>query len=111
VSYDHALAERIRHLLAVESDVTERKMFGGLALLLRGHMTVVASGTGGLMIRADPDRADDLVASSPAVFAEMRGMVMKGWLRIDSSDVDTDNELETWVEHAVSHASTLPAKR
>jgi hypothetical protein len=48
MGYDLELAERVRALLADQDGVTERTMFGGLAFLLRGHMTVVASGRGGL---------------------------------------------------------------
>jgi hypothetical protein len=36
VAYDEALADRIRALLASESDLTEQKMFGGLAFVIGG---------------------------------------------------------------------------
>ena len=110
MAYDLDLAERIREALATEPEVTERKMFGGLAFLLRGHMTVVASAKGGMMIRADPARTAELVDSTPAVFAEMRGREMKGWLRLGSSAVSTDDELTTWIDHAVAYTATLPPK-
>jgi TfoX/Sxy family transcriptional regulator of competence genes len=110
MGYDLELAERVRALLADQDGVTERTMFGGLAFLLRGHMTVVASGRGGLMIRSDPQRAAELVKSTPAAFAEMRGRVMKGWLRIDSSDLIACAQLRTWVDLAVAYTATLPSK-
>ena len=52
--YDVAPAARIRDELAGEADVTERKMFGGLAFLVGGNMTVAASGQGGLLARGLP---------------------------------------------------------
>lgn len=111
VAYDTALAERIREALASEPEATERRMFGGLAFLVGGHMTVVASSRGGLMLRADPTTTATLVDTTPAVYAEMRGRTMNGWLRLAASDVDTDDELERWVERALSYTSTLPPKQ
>lgn len=108
--YDLELAERIRDALALEREVTERTMFGGLAFLIRGHMTVVASSKGGLMIRADPTTTTDLVETTPAEFAGMRGRRMQGWLRLDSADIQSDADLTRWIEHAVSHSATLPPK-
>lgn len=85
-------------------------MFGGLAFLIRGHMTVVATSKGGLMIRADPTEATELVESTPAAFAEMRGRPMKGWLRLDAANIGSDAEIARWVEHAVGYSSSLPPK-
>lgn len=110
MAHDADLAERIREILAIEPEITERRMFGGLAFLRHGHMTVVASGRGGLMIRADPQRAAELVESTAATFAEMRGRRMTGWLRLDSGEVATDDELAAWIEHAVGWVATLPPK-
>ena len=111
MAYDTALAERIREALASNPEVAERKMFGGLAFLVGGHMTVVASGQGGLMLRADPTTTATLVDTTPAVHAEMRGRTMNGWLRLDASDVDTDGELERWIDRALSYTTTLPPKQ
>jgi hypothetical protein len=40
MAYDEALAEHVRALLAGEPDVTEKRMFGGLAFLIGGNMAV-----------------------------------------------------------------------
>jgi TfoX/Sxy family transcriptional regulator of competence genes len=111
VAYDEALAARIRDLVASESAVTERKMFGGLAFLVNGNMAVAASGQGGLLVRVDPAESDDLVAASPARTMEMRGREMPGWLRVDDEHVRSKDELTTWVERGVSYAGSLPAKQ
>ena len=111
LGYDITLAERVRELLASNPEVTERKMFGGLAFLVEGHMAVVASGKGGLMLRADPATTASLVDTTPASYAEMRGRAMKGWLRLAASDVNTDDELERWINEALTYAATLPPKR
>jgi hypothetical protein len=59
VVYDAELAERIRELLAGEADVSEQRMFGGIAFLLGGNMAVAASGQGGLLVRVDPASTDE----------------------------------------------------
>ena len=61
MAYDEDLANRIRELIGMEPDLTEMRMFGGLAFLVGGHMSVGVSGQGGLMIRADPAETDALL--------------------------------------------------
>ena len=111
MAYDEKLAERIRALLPDDVDVTEQKMFGGLAFLVRGNMAVSASGQGGLMVRVDPETSDDLVASGKAHLMEMGSRSMKGWLRVDTEDVPTKRQLARWVDLGVAYARSLPAKR
>ena len=111
MAYDENLAERIRKLLVGESDVTEKKMFGGLAFLIGGNMAVAASGQGGVMVRVDPAKSDRLVATTNARLVEMRGRAMPGWLRVDPDDVRTKRQLAKWVSLGTTCARSLPAKR
>ena len=71
--YDDDLASRVREMLDGRDGVSERRMFGGLAFLVRGHMAVAASGQGGLMVRVDPAESDRLVRATAARPMEMRG--------------------------------------
>jgi len=84
MAYDEDLANRIRELLVAESDVTEQRMFGGLAFLVGGHMSVAASGKGGLMVRVDTEETEALVAKPHTRPLEMRGRPTEGWLRVDA---------------------------
>jgi TfoX/Sxy family transcriptional regulator of competence genes len=111
VAYDQDLADRIRDLLGDEPDVTEQKMFGGLAFLIRGNMAVAASGQGGVLVRVDPAKSEDLVATTKARPMEMRGRPMQGWLRVDAADVRTRRDLAKWVKQGAGYARSLPAKR
>lgn len=111
MAYDEDLANRIRELLAGEHDVTEQRMFGGLAFLVGGHMSVAASGKGGLMLRVDPDETDALMAKPHAGPFEMRGRPMRGWLRVAPEGVRTKRQLEPWVRRGVAYARSLPPKR
>jgi len=111
VAYDEKLADRIRALVAGESGLTEKKMFGGLAFLIGGNMAVAASGQGGVLVRVDPARSDKLVATTNARLMEMRGRRMPGWLRVDPDDLRTKRQLAKWVELGTAYARSLPAKR
>jgi hypothetical protein len=111
MAYDEDLADRIRELVAGEADLTEQKMFGGLAFLIGGNMAVAASGQGGALVRVDPARSDALVATTSARPMEMRGRQMQGWLRGNPEDIRTRRQLTKWVELGVSYARSLPAKR
>ena len=110
MAYDEDLANRIRELIAAESGVVEKKMFGGLAFLIGGNMSVAASGQGGLMVRCDPEQTDALVARPHARRFEMRGRAMDGWLHVDDEGVKTRGQLEPWVAVGVDYAKSLPAK-
>jgi TfoX/Sxy family transcriptional regulator of competence genes len=111
VAYDEELAARIRELVVGESNLVEKKMFGGLAFLVGGNMAVAASGQGGLLVRVDPVQSDTLVATTNARPMEMRGRSMQGWLRVDSDDVRTKRELGKWVEIGTAYARSLPTKQ
>ena len=111
MAYDEALADRLRELMAADADVSEMKMFGGLAFLVGGNMAVAASGQGGIMVRVDPASTDSLVATTKAHPFEMRGRPMQGWLRVDADDVRTKRQLAKWVELGTTYARSLPPKR
>ena len=110
MAYDEDLAERIRELFDGEPDVSEMRMFGGLAFLLGGNMAVAASGQGGLMVRVEPEETAALLAEPHAAPFEMRGREMKGWLRVAAEGVETEAELQPWVERGVEYARSLPPK-
>lgn len=109
MAYDVELAERIRELLAGEP--VAEKMFGGLAFLVGGNMSVAASGQGGLMVRVDPDETERLLAEPGAAEFDMAGRgPMKGWLRVSADVLDDDETLGAWVSRGVAFARTLPPK-
>jgi hypothetical protein len=110
VAYDEELAARIRELVAGEVGLSEKKMFGGLAFLIGGHMAVAASGQGGLLVRVDPAEGDVLLATTVARPMERRGRPVRGWIRIDGTHVATTRQLKAWVARGVSAARCSPAK-
>ena len=110
LAYDEALAVRIRELVGQERYLTEQKMFGGLAFLINGNMSVAASGQGGVLLRVDPADGARLRAMGAKAMV-MRGRSMDGWLRVDADAVRTKRDLERWVKRGVDYAKSLPPKR
>jgi len=111
MAYDEDLANRIRSLLADEPGLSEMRMFGGLAFLIAGNMSVAASGQGGIMVRVAHEHTDALVAKPHARRFEMRGKPMQGWVRVDDEGVRTKRQLEPWVKRGVAYARSLPPKQ
>ncbi len=110
MAYDEELADRVRECMQDRADLTERRMFGGLAFMVSGNMAVGASGQGGLMLRCDPAETDAHVATDGVARMVMRGRAMDGWLRVDPSIVTDDEGLRRWVGVGVAYAGSLPAK-
>jgi TfoX/Sxy family transcriptional regulator of competence genes len=110
MAYDEHLAQRVRELLAPEAGVTEKRMFGGLAFLINGHMAVSVSGQGGLLLRVPPEQTDALLAKPHAGPMEMRGRTMDGWLRVAPEGVVERRQLVRWVSRGVEYARSLPPK-
>lgn len=110
MAYDEELAHRIRELLADEDGLSEMSMFGGLAFLLHGNMSVAASGQGGLLVRVDPAAGERLLAPPHVEPMEMRGRKLNGWLRVDADAVKSKRELAAWVRRGFEHARSLPPK-
>lgn len=108
MAYDAELADRLREILASEPGVVEKRMFGGLAFLVAGHLAVSASGQGGLLLRVDPAQSDALVADARARPFVMRGRELAGWLAVDIDAATTDDELNRWIQHGVGYVRSLP---
>ena len=110
MAYDEDLAHRLRELLADEDAVTEKKMFGGLAFLLRGNMSVSASRNGGLLVRIDPADTAACLKRPHVSLMEMGGRMMDGWITVAPEGLTTKRQLAAWVRRGVGYAKTLPPK-
>lgn len=110
MAYDEDLANRIRELLGSEKGVEEKRMFGGLAFLINGNMSVAASGQGGLLVRVPPGDTEKLRERANVNPMVMAGREARGWLRVDAEGVKTKRQLEGWIARGAGYASSLPPK-
>ena len=112
MAYDEALADRVRDLLAVRGDVSERSMFGSLCFLVGGNLAVCARKEGELLVRLDPEDAERAVGEDGVRIAEMgpSKRAMKGWVFVSPELLADDAGLAEWVEAGAGYASSLPPK-
>ena len=106
MAYDETLAERVRDRLAALPGVTDKRMFGSLAFLTDGRLTVGVTGDD-LMVRVGPDGADAALARPGTRPMEMGGRRMRGWIRVDGAELD-DDVLTGWLDRARAFVATLP---
>lgn len=110
MAYDEDLANRVRALVSGESGLDEKRMFGGLAMMLNGNMAVVIRGKGGLMVRVDPATSDRLLTEPGTRPMEMRGRSMAGWITVEAAACTKAADLKRWVKRGVTYARSLPTK-
>lgn len=109
LAYDEGLAQRIRELLDERPDVSEKKMFGGLAFLLHGNMCVGVVGED-LMVRVGPQAHADALREPHARKMDFTGRPMKGFVFVSGDGLGSDADLLRWIERGVRFADTLPRK-
>ena len=110
MAYDDGLAHRIRAALAGTQDVTERKMFGGLAFLVGGHMTCGIVGTQ-LMLRLGETGADAALDEPHTRPMDFTGKPMRTMVYVEPAGIVSDDALRGWIERATAHTRTLPPTR
>ena len=108
MAYDEKLAARVRALLAVRTDVGERKMFGGLTFMVAGHMCCGVNGDE-LTVRIDLDHEEDALARPHARPMDFTGRPMSGFVTVQPDGLK-GKQLDRWVREAVARAESLPPK-
>lgn len=110
MAYDEALAERVRGVVAARGDVTERKMFGGIAWMVAGNMACAVLGED-LAVRLSREDAERALAEPPTRPFEMRpGRPARGFVIVAGEAVASTGALARWVDAGAGHASSLPPK-
>ena len=109
MAYDETLADRIRAAVtALDGNVTERKMFGGLAFMLNGHMFAGVVGQA-LMLRLGEPAASHALSRPHVREMDFTGRPMKGMVFIEPDGLN-GTALQRWVTDAAAFVQSLPAK-
>lgn len=110
MAFDEKLAQRVRAILEARPGVTERRMFGGIAFMVRGHMTVgINDGT--LMARVGPDAHEESLAREHVRAMDFTGKPMRGYVYVDPPGLSSEKSLREWVTRCLAFVDTLPAKK
>jgi TfoX/Sxy family transcriptional regulator of competence genes len=109
MAYDENLARRVRALLAEQAELTERKMFGGLAFMVRGNMCcgIVREE---LMVRVGPAQYAAALVWPHAREIDFTGRPMTGMVMVATEGLASDTTLEEWIRQGVAFVSSLPSK-
>ncbi len=110
VAYDEQLADRVRAALGEQPNLTERKMFGGLAFLLGGHMCCGIVGED-LMVRVGHDAYEQAISKPHARPMDFTGRPSKGMVYVAPAGLRTAKSLREWIERGAKFAAPLPAKK
>lgn len=109
MAYDEGVAQRLREAFADHHEVVEKKMFGGLAFMLAGHMCCgVLNDT--LMARVGPERYGEALARPHAREMDFTGRSMKGFVYVDPEGFAEDEDLASWVALCADFVNELPPK-
>lgn len=110
MSYNTHLADRVRALLLPLDGYSERKMFGGICFMLRGHMACgIVHDL--LIVRVGPEKYTEALHLPDAQVFDFTGRPMTGWVQIGTTAITEDNALATWVQRGIDFARTLPPKK
>jgi len=109
MAFDSGLAQRVREMLSARPMVTERKMFGGLAFMLRGHMVVGVAGSS-LMARVGPVLYEEALKARYVKKNVFGDRPTKGYVLVASEGLAGDRELKFWIDVCCAFVNTLPDK-
>lgn len=109
MAYDEGLAQRVREVLDVRDDISEKEMFGGLSFLLNGNMAVGVIGDE-LIVRVGPHDYEEALGQAHARAFDFTGRTMSGWVVVEPEGFAEDEDLTEWVLRGVGFAGTLPGK-
>jgi len=109
MAYDEGVVERIRDAVRSRAGITERKMFGGLAVMSRGHMFIGVIGDR-LMARIGHDEYEHALSMPHVREMDFTGKPMKGYVYVEPEGFESDEALEYWVNKSYQFAGTLPPK-
>jgi hypothetical protein len=109
MAFDESLAARIRGILSRRKGLQEKKMFGGLAFLLKGHLCV-GVWKDSLVVRLGAEEGDVAMRDPHVKPFDITGQALKGWILVGPEALEDDDYLGSWVALAVKFVAGLPAK-
>lgn len=101
MAYNEFLADRIRLVLKNKRvNFEEKKMMGGLALMVDDKMCVGVI-KDNLMARIDPNIYEEALSRKGCREMDFTKRPMKGFIYVDAEGTDMDDDLESWIQLAL----------
>jgi len=110
MAFSEHLAERLRDIFGIDPEISERKMFGGLAFMHRGHMCCGILGAE-LMVRVGPDGYEASLAAAHTRPMDFTGRPMRGMVMVALGGLQDAASLRAWVDRGLAFTGSLPPKR
>lgn len=110
MAYNEALADRVRIIVGDAPELSEQKMFGGIAFMMNGNMFCGIT-RDDLMVRVGPDRFEDALASVGARPMDFTGRPMKGMVFVGPEGYTSDEQLRGWLQRTLDYVRSLPDKK
>lgn len=109
MAFDAGLAQRIRGYIGDRHGVTEKKMFGGIAFMLYGHMCVGIVDDK-LMARVGTAAHDQSLEEPHVTPMDFTGKPLKGYVYVHPDGLQADAQLARWIDRSLQFVATLPPK-
>ncbi len=107
--YSLNLANRMKDHLAGLPDLQEKKMFGGVAFLVRGNMACGVHGDE-MIVRVGAENYAAALQQPYTRPFDMTGRPMAGWIMVAPAGCEQEHDFEEWIKQGVDFARTLPPK-
>ena len=109
MAFCEVLAQRVRDLLYPLTTAEEKKMFGGIAFMVKGNMTVAVI-RDELIARVGLKNYEAALDKPGTNLFQPTGKPMAGWVTVAPDSHQADENLKYWIELALAFVKTLPAK-
>lgn len=109
MAYDEGVAQRLREAYPEHARVAEKRMFGGIAFMVSGHMTCGVVGET-LMVRVGPAQYEQSLKKPHARKMDFTGKPLNGFVYVAPPGFESDEDLASWVELSMNFVSALPPK-
>lgn len=109
MAFDEGLAERVREHLGERPGLEEKRMFGGVAIMLNGNLACGILNDD-LIVRVGPDNYETALAKPGTREFDITGRSMKGWVMVGPDGVEADTDVAAWIDLGISFALSLPPK-
>ncbi len=107
MAYSEFLADRLRRVLEEQNIAyTEKKMMGGLALMVNNKMCVGVLGEK-MTARVGKERYEEALSLPGCRPMDFTGRPMKAFVYVEGEGIDKDDDLQSWVDRCLEFNKEL----